>query len=145
MLKKKISDSFKSVVMVAAGVTTLSLGIGMTLDAPSAIANLFALILGGFAGFYLRIEDRILALGNKIGGQQGDSDFGKGFLNASLLFCTGAMSIVGSINAGTVGDYELILIKSVMDGFMAIVFAASYGLGVFASAITIFGYHGFFT
>ncbi len=99
LLKKKISDSFKSVVMVAAGVTTLSLGIGMTLDAPSAIANLFALILGGFAGFYLRIEDRILALGNKIGGQQGDSDFGKGFLNASLLFCTGAMSIVGSIIA----------------------------------------------
>ncbi len=145
MLKKKISDSFKSVVMVAAGVTTLSLGIGMTLDAPSAIANLFALILGGFAGFYLRIEDRILALGNKIGGQQGDSDFGKGFLNASLLFCTGAMSIVGSINAGTVGDYELILIKSVMDGFMAIVFAASYGLGVFASAITIIVYQGFFT
>lgn len=131
--------------MVAAGVTTLSLGFGMALEAPSAIANLFALILGGFIGFALKLEDRILALGNKIGGQQEGSDFGKGFLNASLLFCTGAMSIVGSINAGTSGDYELILIKSVMDGFMAIVFAASYGLGVFASSITIIVYQGFFT
>ena len=55
------------------------------------------------------------------------------------------MSIVGSIQAGTSGNWELILIKSVMDGFMAIVFASTYGLGVFASAVTIIIYQGFFT
>ena len=86
-----------------------------------------------------------MALGNVIGGSEGGSDFGKGFLNASLLFCTGSMSIVGAIEAGTTGDYELILIKSIMDGFMAIVFAASYGKGVGASVITILAYQGFFT
>lgn len=149
LLKKKISSSFKDIVMMAAGVTTLVLGIDMALEAPSAIANLFSLIIGGFIGFALRIEDRVLSLGDRIerlgGKKSSGGDFAKGFLNSSLLFCTGAMSIVGSIQAGTSGNWELILIKSVMDGFMAIVFASTYGLGVFASAVTIIIYQGFFT
>ena len=131
--------------MLSSGVVTLVLGLQMAFEVPSAIAVLFSLLLGGFTGFALKIEDRIMALGNIIGGSEGGSDFGKGFLNASLLFCTGSMSIVGAIEAGTTGDYELILIKSIMDGFMAIVFAASYGKGVGASVITIIVYQGFFT
>lgn len=145
ILKKNISSSFKNIVMLSSGVVTLVLGLQMAFEVPSAIAVLFSLLLGGFTGFALKIEDRIMALGNIIGGSDGGSDFGKGFLNASLLFCTGSMSIVGAIEAGTTGDYELILIKSIMDGFMAIVFAASYGKGVGASVITILVYQGFFT
>lgn len=145
ILKKNISSSFKNIVMLSSGVVTLVLGLQMAFEVPSAIAVLFSLLLGGFAGFALKIEDRIMVLGNIIGGSEGSSDFGKGFLNASLLFCTGSMSIVGAIEAGTTGDYELILIKSIMDGFMAIVFAASYGKGVGASVITIIVYQGFFT
>lgn len=145
ILKKNISSSFKNIVMLSSGVVTLVLGLQMAFEVPSAIAVLFSLLLGGFTGFALKIEDRIMALGNVIGGSDGGSDFGKGFLNASLLFCTGSMSIVGAIEAGTTGDYELILIKSIMDGFMAIVFAASYGKGVGASVITILVYQGFFT
>ena len=145
ILKKNISSSFKNIVMLSSGVVTLVLGLQMAFEVPSAIAVLFSLLLGGFTGLALKIEDRIMALGNIIGGSEGGSDFGKGFLNASLLFCTGSMSIVGAIEAGTTGDYELILIKSIMDGFMAIVFAASYGKGVGASVITILVYQGFFT
>lgn len=145
ILKKNISSSFKNIVMLSSGVVTLVLGLQMAFEVPSAIAVLFSLLLGGFTGFALKIEDRIMALGNIIGGSEGGSDFGKGFLNASLLFCTGSMSIVGAIEAGTTGNYELILIKSIMDGFMAIVFAASYGKGVGASVITILVYQGFFT
>ena len=148
LLGKKISTSFKTVVMTSAGVVTLLLGIQMALETPSALANLFALIFGGFIGFALNIEKRVLSLGDKMGAltkNNSSGNFGLGFLNASLLFCTGAMSVVGSINAGTTGDSSLILIKSVMDGFMAIVFAAAYGVGVFASALTIIIYQGFFT
>jgi len=149
LLKKFIKPSFKEVVMLSAGVTTLIIALGMALEAPSSIANLFSLIIGGFIGFALKIEDRVLSLGSKIeklgGKSSSGGDFAKGFLNSSLLFCTGAMSIVGSISAGTRGEYDLILIKSVMDGFMAIVFASTYGLGVFASAVTIIVYQGFWT
>ena len=120
ILKKNISSSFKNIVMLSSGVVTLVLGLQMAFEVPSAIAVLFSLLLGGFAGFALKIEDRIMVLGNIIGGSEGSSDFGKGFLNASLLFCTGSMSIVGAIEAGTTG-------------------------GVGASVITIIVYQGFFT
>lgn len=144
LFKTRINEEFKRIVMLSAGLVTLVLGLDMALDTPNVIVLLFALILGGFVGFALRIEDRILSLGNRFGGS-GDSSFGLGFLNSSLLFCSGAMSIVGSIEAGTTGNYDLILIKSVMDGFMAIVFAASYGNGVFLSAATIVVYQGAIT
>ncbi|MCK9547684.1 MAG: DUF554 domain-containing protein, partial [Sphaerochaeta sp.] len=64
---------------------------------------------------------------------------------ASLLFCSGAMTVVGSIQAGTVGDYRLIMIKAIMDGAMAIIFTSAYGIGVMASALFILVYQGFFT
>ncbi len=144
--KSKISDEFKTIVMTSSGLITLALGLDMAFDSPDTLASLFALIFGGFAGTAIRIEDRVLSLGEKFAPkEEGDMSFGTAFLNSSLLFCSGAMSIVGSINAGTVGDYDLILIKSVMDGFMAIVFAAAYGKGVFLSAATIIIYQGFFT
>lgn len=144
--KSKISDEFKTIVMTSSGLITLALGLDMAFDSPDTLASLFALIFGGFAGTALRIEDRVLSLGEKFAPKgEKDMSFGTAFLNSSLLFCSGAMSIVGSINAGTVGDYDLILIKSVMDGFMAIVFAAAYGKGVFLSAVTIIIYQGFFT
>lgn len=145
--KSKIKSEFKTIVMTSSGLITLALGLGMAFDSPDTLASLFSLILGGFAGTAMRIEDRVLSLGERFApkGEGEDMSFGVGFLNSSLLFCSGAMSIVGSIDAGTVGNYDLILIKSVMDGFMAVVFAAAYGKGVFLSAATIIVYQWFFT
>ncbi len=145
--KSRISSEFKAIVMTSSGLITLVLGLGMAFEAPDTLASLFSLILGGFAGTALKIEDRVLSLGERLAPKKEGEDvsFGLGFLNSSLLFCSGAMSIVGSIDAGTVGNYDLILIKSVMDGFMAVVFAAAYGKGVFLSALTIIIYQGFFT
>lgn len=73
---------------------------------------------------------------------QGHSLFAHGFLNASILFCVGAMTIVGSFRAGTEGDYDLILTKSVMDGSVAILLASASGIGVAFSAVTILIYQG---
>jgi uncharacterized membrane protein YqgA involved in biofilm formation len=110
-------------------------------------------VLGGFIGYALRIEDGVLALGTWMerrlsrgrGNAESGRNFALGFLNASLLFCSGAMTVVGSIQAGTVGDYQLILVKSIMDGCMAIIFSAVYGPGVLASALFVLLYQGFFT
>lgn len=142
LIKKAISDSFKEVIMISSGVITFILGLQMIDASISVLALLFSLIIGGFLGYWLKIEDRVVSLGNKIEGKSDGSTFGVGFLNSSILFCSGAMSIVGSINLGTTGDGELILIKSVMDGFMAIVFAANYGRGVYLSSVVIFLYQG---
>ena len=124
----------------------------MALGSSNYLALLLALLIGGAIGYLLKIEDGILALGDKLGSMgrkenaEGDTrNFGKGFLTASVLFCSGAMSVVGSIQAGTTGEMTTILIKSVMDGCMAVIFASIYGIGVMFSFLFILVYQGFFT
>ncbi len=148
-IKNHISKEFKNIVQNAAGLCTLLIGISMGLATDSYVVLLFSTILGGLIGYSLKLDDGIYNIGNylerkTINKGEGDN-FAKGFLNASVLFCSGAMSILGPIQAGTVGDYELLLIKSFLDGSMAIVFAATYGIGVMFSIIVIFIYQGFFT
>ena len=144
---RKIKSSLQEVIMYAAGTVVLMLGIQMTLEIPSVLVALFALAIGGIIGTLLRIEERVYGLGEKLGAKAGNAggSIGMGFLNASVLFCAGAMAVVGSIQAGVEGDYSLIYIKSVMDGMVAIVFSAIYGFGTLLSAISIIIYQGFFT
>lgn len=147
LMKARVSENFKTVVMTSAGVITIILGINMALGGTDIIiAILFSLILGGFIGYALKLEDRILSLGDKLQKKKGveSGSFGRGFLDSSILFCSGSMSVVGSIAAATSGDGTMILIKSIMDGFMAIVLAAAYGPGVLLSAIVVLLYQGFF-
>lgn len=152
LVGKHIKDSFKEIVFSCAGLVTLVMGVGMALESANKLVMLIALLIGGALGYLLKIEDRILALGDKMGkmtakGESGEGthNFGKGFLVSSVLFCSGAMSVVGSIQAGTTGEMQTILIKSVMDGCMAVVFASIYGIGVMFSFLFILVYQGFFT
>ncbi len=153
LIGKRLKEDFKQVVFASSGLITIILGIKMASESNSFLVLLFAIVAGGFVGYLLKIEDAILSLGDwmeKVTSKNRDqkgaegSLFARGFLTASVLFCSGAMSVVGSIEAGTQGDYTLILIKSVMDGSMAIVFGAIYGPGVIASALVILVYQGFF-
>ncbi|MDY0290392.1 MAG: DUF554 domain-containing protein [Sphaerochaeta sp.] len=152
-LKNRLKSSYKEVVFTSSGLITLVIGISMAMQTGSFLILIFATILGGFVGYALSIEEGVLSLGtwieSKLGSKHGDEEasrnFALGFLNASLLFCSGAMTVVGSIQAGTTGDYQLLLVKSVMDGCMAIIFSAVYGPGVMASALVILVYQGFFT
>ena len=152
-LKNRLKNSYKEVVFTSSGLITLVIGISMAMQTGSFLILIFSTVLGGFVGYALSIEDRVLSLGtwieSKLGkkhdSEQAAKNFALGFLNASLLFCSGAMTVVGSIQAGTTGDYQLLLVKSVMDGCMAIIFSAVYGPGVMASALVILMYQGFFT
>ena len=152
LVGKHIRDSFKEIVFSCAGLVTLVMGVGMAMESVNKLVMLIALLIGGAIGYLLKIEDRILALGDRMGkmtvkgeGGEGTHNFGKGFLVSSVLFCSGAMSVVGSIQAGTTGEMQTILIKSVMDGCMAVVFASVYGIGVMFSSLFILVYQGFFT
>ena len=116
-----------------------------------ACLGLLALILGGIVGEWWNVEGGILRLGEFLkkrfagkdsAGRNSSKDFAGGFLNASVLFCVGAMTLVGAFKAGAEGNYDLILTKSVMDGFMAIMLTAAMGIGVAFSAITILVYQG---
>lgn len=150
----RIKDSIKQVVFISSGFISLLVGLSMALGTESFLIILFSIGIGGSIGYLLDIEGAILNLGSFFerlvkpkskGGEleeHSSRNFALGYLNASVLFCVGAMTIVGAIQAGAEGDYELILIKSVMDGFMAVMFSAAYGLGVIFSAVTILIYQG---
>jgi len=153
LLRGRLRDNFRSAIQVGAGVLTLVVGIQMAMKSGMIVALALALIIGGILGEWWRIEDGILALGDSLrktfragaDGTDGARDFAYGFLNASLLFCVGAMAIVGSFKAGTEGDGTLIYTKSVLDGAMAIVFTAAQGIGVAFSALTVLVYQGALT
>lgn len=156
LIGSRLKEQFREVIFISSGLVTLAIGIQMAMDAESLLVLIFSIAIGGLIGYRLEIEQAILNLGSwlekKTQGRSVDveqqsegSRFAKGFLNSSVLFCSGAMAVVGSIAAGTQGDYNLIFIKSVMDGAMAIIFAAAYGAGVFGSAVVVLLYQGFFT
>ncbi len=150
-IRNHINKEFKHIVETAAGLITLLLGISMGLATDSYVVLLFSIIIGGMIGYLLHIHEGIYNLGSKIeditmkNGKSEEDSFARGFLNASVLFCAGAMTILGSIQAGTTHDYELLLIKSFLDGSMSIIFAATYGIGVMFSIIVIFIVQGLFT
>jgi uncharacterized membrane protein YqgA involved in biofilm formation len=111
-----------------------------------------ALLVGGIAGSLLRLESRVESLGGwlqrRLAGGAGSADrhrFIEGFVVSSLIFCTGPLTILGSINDGLGNGADQLLLKSALDGFAAIAFAASFGWGVAASAVTIIAVQGSLT
>jgi len=141
LLKGRITDRYRDSVTVGVGLITLVLGMSMALSGGSILLILPALVLGGLAGTALKIEAGILKSGDALKRLMSSDDeeglFARGFLDATILFCVGPMTIVGSLEAGLQGNYDIIFTKSVMDGFMAVVLAASSGAGVIFSAVSV--------
>ena len=109
------------------------------------LITLGGLLIGGVLGSLLTLEDRLERGGNKLRkkfARDEDSNFVTGFVFASLIFVIGPMAILGSISDGLGNGNELLILKSIMDGFAAIAFAAALGWGVAASAISVLIYQG---
>lgn len=151
LLKKGLSKRYEFAIFTAAGITSLTIGISMALkmNPDHFLAFALALIGGGLLGTLLDIEGGILRLGEVLKSRfakgEEDSSFAFGFLSASVLFCSGAMAIVGSFKAGTEGDYNLLFTKSALDGFISIMFASAMGVGVAFAALSVLVYQGLLT
>jgi uncharacterized protein len=144
-----LSDRLKSTVLSGMGIFTMAVGMQMFLKTENALVVLGALILGAVLGEWLKIEDWLQNLGiwleRRLPGssEEGASSlFVRGFLAASVLYCTGPMAVLGSISDGLSGDYLTLSIKSILDGFLSIAFASTLGLGVAFSALPVFAYQG---
>ena len=134
------------IVCCGAGAVTLILGIQMAMQMENVVRITMAMLLGGITGTILDIDGKILRLGDFLGSRfkakDGTGNFAYAFLNASVLFCVGAMTVLGSVDAGVKGDFNLLYTKSILDGFMSIALCAAMGIGVIFSAITILIYQG---
>ena len=107
------------------------------------ILSLISLIVGGVLGELGQIEKRLETVGEWLKAKfKGKGKFTEGFVAASLLFCIGPMAIIGSLNNGLRGDHNLLSLKSALDGFISIVFASTYGIGVGFSALPVAIYQG---
>jgi hypothetical protein len=118
----------------------------MALETQNILIVLGSILLGGILGELWGIEDGLSRLGGWLesrisgptkGNEEGTNRFIQGFVTASLLFCVGPMTILGSIQDGLSGDFRLLTIKAVLDGFAALAFASSLGIGVAFSALVI--------
>jgi uncharacterized membrane protein YqgA involved in biofilm formation len=149
LVGSRFPDRVRQTVIAGLGLFTAAIGIQMFLNTENPIIVLGSLLLGGLLGEWWRIEDGLRGLGaiferrfiQNPQNQEG-SRFIRGFLTASLVFCVGPMTILGSIQDGLTGDYSLLAIKSVLDGFAALAFASSLGLGVLFSIPVILIYQG---
>jgi uncharacterized membrane protein YqgA involved in biofilm formation len=115
----------------------------MALETRNVLIVLGSLLIGGLLGEWIRIETRLEALGNYLKQHANrwplltKGKFTEGFVTASLVFCVGPMTIMGSIQDGLSGDARLLLIKSSLDAFSSLAFAASLGMGVICAALTV--------
>ncbi|MEE8498287.1 MAG: DUF554 domain-containing protein [Acidimicrobiia bacterium] len=136
----RFPERIRETVMASLGLLTAAVGIREILPTSEFPLVLGAVLLGAVIGEFLRIEGGLKALGERLqrrfAGEGGDSRFGEGFIVASLVFCIGPLTIIGSIQDG-LGDPELLFVKSGLDGFASIAFAAVYGWGVGLSILAI--------
>jgi uncharacterized protein len=144
----RIPDKLKATVIAGMGLFTAAMGLQMFLKTENPLIVLGALLIGTLLGEWWRIEDGLQNLGKVLeqrfskADDDGSNKFVRGFLTASLLFCVGPMTILGSIQDGLTGDYNLLAVKSVLDGFASLAFASTLGVGVMFSAIVILVYQG---
>jgi len=132
--------------MVGLGLFTCVLGIKMGLEMERALVVVLSLVVGGVLGELLKIEGFLEGLGTKLKGvvkAHNDTSFAQGFVTASLLFCVGPMTILGSLQAGLENNPELLFVKSLMDGVSAIILCSTIGIGVIFSALIVLLYQGF--
>ena len=164
LLGHRLPERVRDVVTDALGLTTLLIGalsawavtdvaladeVG---DSAPVLIVLGSLLIGGIGGSALRLGQRVDSLGGllqaRLAGAASSADrrrFVEGFVSASLLFCTGPLTILGSLNDGLGNGADQLFLKATLDGFAALAFAASFGWGVAASALTVLVVQGALT
>ncbi|MGO1369506.1 MAG: DUF554 domain-containing protein [Senegalia sp. (in: firmicutes)] len=146
-IKNGLKDNYKRIIMDSLALTAIVIGLNNALKDVNLLVVIFSVVLGSIVGEAINIEGRLNKLGDFLEGKfgRGDKNFAKGFITTSLIFCVGAMSIVGALESGLTGNHDTLYAKSVLDGVTAIIFASTFGIGVIFSAISVFIYQGTIT
>ncbi len=149
LLKKGLPERVSDTVMKGMALCVLFIGIDGALEGSNALVAVISMAVGTIIGSLIDFDKHVNNFAHKIekklSKNNGKPQFAEGFVSASLLFCVGAMAIVGSLDSGISNDYSTLITKSVIDGVTAIVLASTLGWGVLASAVPIFIYQGSIT
>ena len=152
-LKRGFPQKWQETILQGVGLCILVIGMQMALQSKNIILVIVSIVLGTVIGEALDIDNYLKRFGNWVEAkvtrhkQTGTTSgaIGEGFIAASLIYCIGAMAIVGSIQDGLVGDHQILFAKSTLDGITAIIFTANMGIGVALSAVSVLLYQGAIT
>lgn len=148
LLKRGIPQRITDAVMQGIALCVIYMGISGALEGSKTLALIVSMALGAVIGTVLDLDGRLNRLGESVEGKLapgGQGSIATGFVTASLLFCVGAMGIVGSLQSGLTGDHTMLYTKSMLDFISSIVLCASLGVGVILSAVTLLLYQGLIT
>jgi uncharacterized membrane protein YqgA involved in biofilm formation len=136
---RRVPERLKTIVMQGLGLCVMLIGLQMALTGKEIITTVSCLLIGGITGELINIEKQLEKIGERIKRRfQSDSTtFVQGFVSSSLLYLTGAMMIIGSIQDGTLGDPRTLYIKALLDGVASVALASSMGVGVAFSALSV--------
>lgn len=147
LLHSRFPERIREIIFQALGLGVLLIGIQMSLKVEDILVVIFSLIIGGIVGELMRLDTLFERgagwLKKRIGSK--DTGFIDGMITASLIFCIGAMAIIGSFEEGINGDTTILFTKAMLDGFASIALASSYGIGVLFSFIPVIIYQGALT
>lgn len=144
LLGNRLPLGVRNIVIQGVGLVTLVLGLDMAMQTSNVLLVLGSILIGGMLGEWWRIEERLEVFGQWLESRASRyplltrGDFIKGFVTATLVFCVGPMTVVGSMQEGIAGDGTLLILKSVLDLFTSLAFAASMGMGVTFAAVAVF-------
>jgi uncharacterized membrane protein YqgA involved in biofilm formation len=148
-LRRFLNADLQATVRAVIGLFTLVIGVQMAVQTRNPLVLLVALLTGALLGEALHLDAGVRAIGEwadrRARRRDGQSGVSLAFVTTSLLFCVGPLTVLGTFQDGTRGDITLLAIKSMLDGFSSIVFAASLGWGVYLSAGTVLVVQGALT
>lgn len=146
LLRKGFPEKMKSTVTAGMGLCTMIIGIQSAFETKNVLIMILSVVIGSMIGVAMKIEYRLDKLGqalqNRFSGKDDSGNFARGFVTATLIYCVGAMAIMGSIESGLRNEHGTLFAKSILDGVLSISLASTMGIGVMFSAIPVFIYQG---
>ncbi|MFJ8247600.1 DUF554 domain-containing protein [Peribacillus asahii] len=142
---QNIPDKVKETVMSGIGLAVAVMGLQMTFKSEQYLIVILSIVIGAVIGEWIDIEKHLNALGKWIESKMKQTEgtsISQGFVTATLIFCIGAMSILGALDSGIRNDHTVLITKAIIDGFTAIILSSTLGIGVLFSAIPIILYEG---
>lgn len=147
LLKQKLSTKYQNTLMQGLALAVGLIGLQMALKTQNILIIILSVVIGGIIGEFIAIDKWLAKLGEwltlRIGNKYGS--VGEGFITGSLVFCVGAMAIVGSIQEGLTGDASTLYVKSMLDAVASAVFASGMGIGVALASVSVLLYQGTIT
>lgn len=149
LLKGGLPKRFTDTIMSGVALCVIYIGISGTLKGENMLLIVISIAIGSLLGELINIDEKLILLGNFIENKaksfSKDTPISLGFVTASLLFCVGAMAVVGSLESGLLGKYDILFTKSILDGVTSLILSSTLGIGVILSAFSVLVYQGLIT